>query len=35
MRSSENGHLEVTRFLVESGSNLEAKDDEKYDASTR
>jgi ankyrin repeat protein len=33
MFSSKNGHLEVTRFLVESGANLEAKS-KQYDAST-
>ena len=28
MLSSEKGHLDNTRFLVESGGNLEAKDNE-------
>ena len=32
--SSLNGHLDVTRFLVESGGNLEAKDDEYYTPTT-
>ena len=30
MYSSMNGHLDVTRFLVESGANLEAKDNTYY-----
>jgi ankyrin repeat protein len=28
--SSTEGHLEITRFLVESGANVEAKDNEYY-----
>ena len=32
--SSLYGHLDVTRFLVESGGNLEAKDDEYYTPTT-
>ena len=30
MHSSSRGHLDVTRFLVESGANLEAKDNTYY-----
>jgi hypothetical protein len=30
MKSSKEGHLHVTRFLVESKANLEAKDNEYY-----
>ena len=30
MYSSWNGHLETTRFLVESGANVEAKDNLYY-----
>jgi hypothetical protein len=30
MESSCNGHLDVTRFLVESKANLDAKDNEYY-----
>ena len=30
IHSSEMGHLEITRFLVESGANLEAKNNEYY-----
>jgi ankyrin repeat protein len=30
MQSSGEGHLETTRFLVESGANVEAKDKEYY-----
>ena len=32
--SSRNGHLDVTRFLVESGGNLEAKDNLYYTPTT-
>ena len=32
--SSYNGHLDVTRFLVESGGNLEAKDNAYYTPTT-
>ena len=34
MWSSRYGHLDVTRFLVESGGNLEAKDDLYYTPTT-
>ena len=30
MCSSNKGHLDITRFLVESGANLEAKNNEYY-----